>query len=148
MRALPLDEVDAVVLLGGIATTISDIIQAQGGPSLDQLQQELAGKDRRQMLGVDRPVGRVVDELAFEDNWKIFLDAQSLQLLILHGDLDREVPVSQVKIWEDHLPRNRVTIIVGRGYDHRYMPIGKYDPILVVREIAAWLDRLFPNESK
>jgi pimeloyl-ACP methyl ester carboxylesterase len=148
IRALPVDEVDAVVLLGGIATTIGDIIRAQGGPSLDQLQQELAGKDRRQMLGIDRPVGRLVDELAFEDNWKIFFESPSLPLLILHGDLDREVPVSQVKIWEDHLPRNRVTVMVGRGYDHQYMPQGEYNPIFVIQEITVWLDRLFPIVSK
>ena len=100
------------------------------------------------MLGIDRPVGRLVDELAFEDNWKVFSESQRLPLLILHGDLDREVPVSQVKVWEDHLPRNRVTAIVGRGYDHRYMPQDEYDPILVVQEITAWLDRLFPMVSK
>jgi hypothetical protein len=96
------------------------------------------------MLGVDRPVGRLVDELAFEDNWRIFFETPSLPLLILHGDLDKEVPVSQVKFWVDHLPRNRVNIIIGRGYDHRYMPQGEYNPILVVQEIIAWLDRLFP----
>jgi len=144
VRALPIGEVDAVVLLGGIATTIGDIIQAQGGPSLDQLQGELAGKDRREMLGGDRPVGRLIDELAFEDNWKVFSEDPSPPLLILHGDKDSEVPITQVKVWEDRLPCTRITVIVGKGYDHRFMPQGKYDPSLIVEEITAWLDGLFP----
>ncbi len=147
VRALPMGAIDAVVLLGGIATTIGDIIQAQGGPSLDQLRGELAGKDRRQMLGVDRPVGRLVDELAFQDNWKVFSGAPSPPLLILHGDQDREVPVTQVKVWEDRLPCRRVTVVVGKGYDHRFMPQAEYNPMLVVQEITAWLDGLFPIVS-
>jgi pimeloyl-ACP methyl ester carboxylesterase len=144
VRALPIGEIDAVVLLGGVATNIGDIIQAQGGPPSDELRRDLAGKDRREMLGIDRPVGRLVDELAFEDNWKVFLNVQSLPLLILHGSQDQEVPVAQVKIWENRLPRNRITIVVGRGYDHRFMPQGEYVPMLVVQKVTTWLDELFP----
>jgi pimeloyl-ACP methyl ester carboxylesterase len=144
VRALRMDEVDAVVLLGGIATNIGDVISAQGGPAREQLQRELAGKDRREMLGIDRPVGRMIDELAFEDNWIVFSQAQSPPLLILHGDQDREVPVNQVKVWEDHLPQQRVKIVIGRGLDHRFMPHNEYDPMWVAGEITTWLDGLFP----
>jgi len=147
VRALPMSEVEAVMLLGGIATTIGDIIRAQGGPFPSQLKEELDGKDRLEMMGIDRPVGRLVDELAFEDNWKVFSEIQSPPLLILHGDQDREVPVTQVKIWEDRLPSHRVTVVVGKGYDHRFMPPGEYDPMLVVQEITTWLDGLFPIAS-
>ena len=147
-RALPLREIDAVVLLGGIATNIGDVIQAQGGPSLDQLLGELAGKDRREMLGIDRPVGRMLDELALVDNWRVFSEAQSPPLLILHGDQDREVPVTQAKVWEEHLPSRRVKVVIGRGYDHRFMPQGEYDPMLAGQEITAWLDGLFPMANR
>jgi pimeloyl-ACP methyl ester carboxylesterase len=144
VRALPMHEVDAVALLGGIATTIGDVIRAQGGPSRDQLQGELAGKDRREMFGIDRPVGRMLDELAFMDNWRAFSGPQSPPLLILHGDQDREVPVTQVKVWEDRLPNHHVKVVIGRGYDHRFMPQDVYDPMLVAKEITSWLDGLFP----
>lgn len=144
VRALPMNEVDGVVLLGGIATAIGDVIRAQGGPSPDRLREELAGKDRHEMLGIDRPVGRLLDELAFGENWMVFSGAEAPPLLILHGDQDREVPFAQVKVWEDHLPRHRVTIVTGKGCDHRFMPQGEYDPMRVVREIATWLDGLFP----
>jgi hypothetical protein len=147
VRALPIGEIDAVVLLGGIATNIGNIIRAQGGPLPDELRRELAGKDRREMLGIDRPVGRLVDELAFEDNWKVFSEAQSPPLLVLHGVQVQEVPITQVKVWEDRLPGNRVTVVVGRGYDHRFMPQGEYDPMLVVQKVTPWLDELFPISS-
>ncbi len=64
VRVLPLREIDALVLLGGIATNIGDVIQAQGGPSPESLRMELAGTHRREMLGTDRPVGRLLDELS------------------------------------------------------------------------------------
>ncbi len=148
VRALPLQEIDAVVLLGGIATNIADVIQSQGGPSLDLLQAELAGKGRREMLGIDRPVGRMADELAFEDNWRVFSEPQGPPLLILHGDQDREVPVTQAKVWEDRLPDHRIQVVIGRGYDHRFMPQDEYVPMLVVQEITSWLDGLFPMSIK
>jgi hypothetical protein len=145
VRALPMNEIGAVVMLGGIATTIGDVIQVQGGPTPAQLREDLAGKDRCEMLGIDRPVGRLVDELVFEDNWKVFSDDQSPPLLVLHGDQDREVPVAQARVWENRLPSHRVTVVVGRGYDHRFMPLGEYRPMLVAQEVTAWLDGLFPR---
>lgn len=144
VRSLPISETDAVVLLGGIATNIGDVIQAQGGPLPEELRRELAGKDRREMLGIDRPVGRLIDELAFEDNWKVFLGDSRLAILVLHGTGDREVPVTQASIWGDYLPQHRVTIVVGKDRDHRFMAQDKYEPEAVVREVLAWLDRLFP----
>jgi len=56
VRALPVDEVDAVILLGVIATNIGDVIRAQGGPPAEALRKELAGKSRLDMLGRDRPI--------------------------------------------------------------------------------------------
>ena len=97
------------------------------------------------MLGIDRPAGRLVDELAFENNWKVFSEDQSPPLLVLHGDQDREVPVAQARVWEERLPSHRVTVVVGRGYDHRFMPLGEYKPMLVAQEVMAWLDGLFPR---
>ncbi|MBI2931257.1 MAG: alpha/beta hydrolase [Planctomycetes bacterium] len=142
VRALPMDEIDAVILLGGISSTIADVIQAQGGPSPEALRKELVGKSRRDMLGVDRPVGRLLDELDLEENWTSFQGLERLRMLVLHGTEDREVPLAQVALWKKRLPP--ADIVEGPGLDHRFMPRDVYDIAPLAREVAAWLDRHYP----
>lgn len=142
VRALPLDEVDAVILLGGIATNIGDVVVAQGGPDRRELLESLAGKDRREMLGLDRPVGRMLDELALDDNWRVFAARPAMPLLVLHGEADVEVPVSQAAPWREKLPPSaRLTVVILPGRDHRLMPPGTYAPGELSREVLAWLER-------
>ena len=136
--ALPLKEVAGVVLLGGISTNIGAVIKAQGGPTPEALMKMMAGKERTAMLGQDRPVGRLLDELVMGDNHAVFAPLPRLPLLVLHGDADREVPVDQARRWKKALPKHRVTVVEGKGRDHRFMLPGKYDVSELAGQITRW----------
>lgn len=139
-RALPLSQMSGVILLGGIATNIGDVIAAQGGPDSSQMKQMLMSRDPLDMLGMDRPVGRLLEELELEDNWKVFLPYPNLPLLILHGGKDEEVNVQQARTWREQLPNHKLTVRIGDTLDHRYMPTGQYKPDLPSDEIITWLN--------
>jgi hypothetical protein len=140
VRALPLSQMSGVILLGGIATNIGDVIAAQGGPDSSQMKQMLMSRDPLDMLGMDRPVGRLLEELELEDNWKVFLPYPNLPLLILHGGKDEEVNVQQARTWREQLPNHKLTVRIGDTLDHRYMPTGQYKPDLPSDEIITWLN--------
>jgi len=148
VRALPMNQVDGVVLLGGISTNIGAVIQAQGGPSPATLKKMLASKKRTDMLGLDRPVGRLLDELAMSDNTTTFAPHRRLPLLVLHGTADREVPVAQARKWKALLPGHRITVVEGKGRDHRFMLPGNYDVTEIVRHISRWARRVVLNPSR
>ena len=145
VRALPLGELDGVILLGAISTNIGDVVAWQGGPPKEELARIVAGKDRREMLGVDRPAGRLADELALPDNWWTFLPRPDLPILVLHGKEDKEVPPSQAAHWKEKLEHHALTVVVGDGLDHRFMPAGRYRPESPAKEVLSWLDRTFPE---
>jgi hypothetical protein len=142
VRALPVGEVGALILLGGISTTIGTVIRAQGGPPPDRLRAELEGKPRTEMIGTDRPVGRLLDELSLDENWRVLAPFERLPLLVVHGTADKEVPVSQAEVWKRRLPGGRITIVRGKGRDHRFMSAGRYEVDPLAREITNWLDKL------
>ena len=144
LRALPLGELDGVVLLGGIATNIADVIASQGGPIRPELESQLSKMGRTEMIGLDRPAGRLVDELALEDNWRSLVRYAGLQFLVLHGSEDREVPSSQADVFAAHLPAERTTVLIGEGLDHRFMPPGGYDLVPLGLAICEWVEHRFP----
>jgi pimeloyl-ACP methyl ester carboxylesterase len=148
VHALPREEMDAVILLGGISTNIGDVVRAQGGPTAEELKKELANRSRRDMLGLDRPVGRMLDELDLADNWKSFEASERLPILILHGADDREVPVSQAAVWKETLPLGRINVVQGEGLDHRFMASGVYDTSSLTKEVTGWLDGVFPETRR
>jgi hypothetical protein len=148
LRTLPLDEVDAVILLGAISTNIADAFVAQGGPRREELARTLAGRDRREMLGADRPAGRLVDELALEDNWRVFEPHHDLPILVVHGESDREVPIAQALVWRERLVgHRRLTVVTRAQRDHRLMPPGLYAPAALVEEMTMWLESLMTQPS-
>ena len=140
VRALPLKQVDGVVLLGGISTNIGAVVVAQGGPPPAALKKILAAKKRTEMLGLDRPVGRMLDELVMGDNYATFAGYPKLPLLVLHGAADREVPLDQARGWQKALPGHLITVVEGDGRDHRFMLPGKYDVSELVVQITRWAD--------
>ncbi len=147
VRALPLNEVAGVIFLGGIATHIGEVIITQGGPPVSQMRQMLADKEPTEMLGLDRPVSRLLDELNFEDNWKVFLPYPQLPILVLHGERDEEVSVQQAKLWRKYLPKHKLTVKIGAELDHRYMPDEQYNLDLLGLEVITWLKQTLA-ESK
>lgn len=148
VRALPVARLDGVVLLGGIATNIAAVIQAQGGPPPEALRKQLATSKRTDMLGLDRPVGRLLDELALDDNWRTFAPHKTIPLLVLHGTADREVPVAQARIWKTLLPGHLITLVEGKGRDHRFMESGKYEVNTLAERVAHWAKRVVLKKSR
>ena len=99
------------------------------------------------MLGVDRPVGRLLDELAFEENWMTSQGSGQLPILVLHGSGDLEVPASQAAVWKERLPRHPISVVTGKDLDHRFMRPGEYNIATLMGEIVPWLDGLFPEQG-
>ena len=97
--------------------------------------------ERTEMFGLDRPVGRMLDELAMGDNHHTFPRFSKLPLLVLHGDADREVPVSQARRWKAALPGRRLTVVEGKGRDRRFMLPGTYDVAELAGQITRRADR-------
>ena len=120
---LPMDEIDGVVILGGISTNIRDVIlwQARNEKSkmLEQLK-EIEKMPREKMLGLDRPVGRLLDELRMKNNWQYFESYGSLPILVIHGEADVEVPIDQAYTWKRKLPDNSIKLLTQKERNHTF----------------------------
>lgn len=126
---LPLKQADAIIILGGIATKRTDIfkLRAKNEKESIEVQKYLSnvlsqeGKiSRTTMLGSDMPYGRFYDENNLNDNWTYLKDHKSLPVLILHGDMDKEVDLSQAKLWNKNLPQNKIKTIIKAKGNHAY----------------------------
>ncbi|MCB0361911.1 MAG: hypothetical protein KDD35_04285 [Bdellovibrionales bacterium] len=118
---LPLAELDGVVLIGGISTNIREVILWQAGDEREKMEadlQEILKYPRDEMLGIDRPVGRLIDELKLPDNWKAFSSFEKLPMLILHGGSDTEVPVTQAKQWKKKLSSHQIDVQIFQEKNH------------------------------
>ncbi|MCK5106563.1 MAG: alpha/beta hydrolase [Elusimicrobiales bacterium] len=122
---MPLSDADAIVLLGGISTNIKDVIfaQADSKEAITEIEvqlKKLSGMKRNEMLGIDRPVGRLLDEFELKENWKNFETYSKLPILILHGEMDNEVPFEQSKIWQTKLPDHNITLKTKPSGNHMF----------------------------
>lgn len=141
---LPLSEASAVVLLGAISTNLRDVIltQAEAEGEKDEAERLLSllpKKPREEMLGNDRPIGRLVDELGLQENWKHFEEYMALPMLILHGEWDREVPVAQARLWKARLPEHRITVKLKPSGNHMFGTGEAADPDDLARTMHDWL---------
>lgn len=142
---LPLADMDALIILGGISTNIKEAILAQAS-SLPQRQQietqlrGLAGKKREEMLGIERPAGRLIDELALPDNWTLLKEYPRLPVFVLHGEADKEVPLSQARIWKEKLPKNPIVVQIRKNGNHMYGQQDNDGSLELGRTINDWLD--------
>jgi len=122
VATLPMNQIDGVVLLGAISTNIYDVMLSQEDNQRDSVENQLKQilhTPRDEMLGLDRPAGRLIDELKIHANWKTFGSLKkNVPMLVLHGELDREVPLSQAMLWKDKLPEKSITLIIGKGKNH------------------------------
>lgn len=146
---LPLNEADGVILLGAISSNIRDVIlwQSRGEElSIEKQLKDLEGLPRTEMLGLDRPAGRLIDELRLPNNWTGFRQSPSVPILILHGDSDSEVPVSQAIAWEKELGHKQVTTAIRKNANHIF-GFGEADGAEAVAvEIQRWWETL-PNKE-
>lgn len=141
---LPLSQASAVILLGGIATNIRDVIVAQAtlegtAEKTHAELQSLLLAPREDMLGIDRPVGRLIDELHLQDNWRYLEPFPELPILILHGEADGEVPVQQALLWQTRLPKHRITLRLRPSGNHMFGVGDSADPEGLADEIQRWL---------
>ncbi|MBI5883179.1 MAG: hypothetical protein HZB91_08750 [Elusimicrobia bacterium] len=134
---LPLSEASAVILLGAISTNIRDVILAQGGSPKEI--KAIRKMGREEMLGIDRPAGRLLDELAMADNWRFFEKHPDLPMLILHGEEDTEVPASHAKTWKTMLPRHRIDLVLKPSGNHMFGVAQSPDIAALAGTIQGWL---------
>lgn len=144
---LPLMEATAVILLGAVSTNIKDVIVAQASTAaereeIDKFLAELPSMDREAMLGVDRPVGRLVDELRLQDNWRNFVEHPELPLLVLHGDADREVSPSQSRVWQQELPGHAITVVTKPGGNHTFGTDDLLGATELANVVCRWLEHV------
>lgn len=144
---LPLKQAYAVILLGGIATNIKNVIisQAKREGALEEVQKLFNNLDdipRDKMLGIDRPAGRLTDEFNMRDNWTYYKQFKRLPILILHGDNDLEVPVDEAYIWAKKLPAHKITTWIKQGRGHTLGVNGTINAEYIAENIINWLDSL------
>lgn len=146
----PLNEADGVILLGGISSNIRDVIieQSRGEESnIEKQLRDLEVLPRTEMLGLDRPAGRLIDELRLPNNWTRFRQSSNLPILILHGDGDSEVPVSQALTWEKELGRKQVTTVIRKSANHMF-GFGEADGAKAIAdEIGSWWNSIYAQRS-
>ncbi|MCM2280545.1 MAG: alpha/beta hydrolase [Bdellovibrionaceae bacterium] len=138
---LPLGELGGVVIAGGIATGIRDVVLWQGRDQKTKVEAELRQikkLPRDEMLGLDRPAGRLIDELEMAENWKAFSEFKNLPMLILHGTADTEVPVSQAQEWSKKLSHHPVSVRIVPGKNHMLGDGDLSGGSTVAQEIDAW----------
>lgn len=147
---LPLNEVDGVILLGGISSNIRDVIFWQSreeGSNIENQLKDLEGMPRTEMLGLDRPAGRLIDELRLPNNWTRFRQSPNLPILILHGESDSEVPVSQAFNWEKEIGPNQITTVLKTNANHMF-GFGEADGSeAIAAEIQLWWGNIQNNRN-
>jgi len=130
---LPLKEADAIVILGGISTKRTDVYKLSVKTSeqqreLDNYLSDVFAKkakvSRTAMLSNDMPFGRFFDEDDLNENWTYLKEYSQLPVLILHGNADTEVSLSQASVWKDKLPHHRIDVIIKRNGNHAYGTTG------------------------
>lgn len=143
VHLLPMREIDGVVLLGGISTNIRDVVLSQAKNAQDRKNTEnelsqVPTMAREEMLGLDRPAGRLIDEFNMKDNWIYFSDFPLTRMLVLHGDADQEVSVAQAYEWKKHLPKNNIEIEIGSGLNHSFGAGDVHGAAKIVELISSW----------
>ena len=150
---LPLEEADALVMLGAICTRRTEIglmncqtrwqrLVLGAKIMLIPLLRHLI-KPYALMPPDDMPWGRFFDEHDLQDNWTYLRGHPQLPVLILHGDRDRKVPLSQALLWQKKLPHHRIDMVVKPGANHTF-GIGDHvaDMQDVARRMNRWLGQL------
>ncbi len=150
---LPLAQADALIMLGAIGTRRTDI----GVINCRTYRQRLVLKFKILLIPLlrhlirpyalmppdDLPWRRFFDEHDLLDNWTYLRDFPQLPVLILHGDRDRKVPLSQAMLWQEKLPHHRIDTVIKAGANHTF-GIGAHvaDMEDLADRINSWLGQL------
>jgi pimeloyl-ACP methyl ester carboxylesterase len=148
---MPLAKADALILLGAIATKRTDLhnytpmpeeqkkaVQAQ----LDEILEKKGSAERREMLNYDMPFGRFYDENDLDENWTYLSNYPELPTLILHGENDKEVDISQARLWKSNLPECNITAIFREKANHAWgCAANSPDTDDLAAVMDSWLDK-------
>lgn len=147
---LPLDDIDALIILGGIATKRTEIARLRAhneddlkkiNAQLDEILSQEGKVSREDMLGKDMPFGRFFDENNLADNWTYLSHYQFLSTLVIHGEKDEEADVSQAMLWKEKLPDHKITRIIKKDGNHAWGTKGNEpDMVDLAKTIDKWLD--------
>ncbi len=153
IHLLPMQEINGVIILGGVATNIKDVILSQAKTEEDKkiIESELMSfksMPRYSMIGIDRPVGRLVDEFLMNDNWTYFKTIPNTPILILHSKVDQEVPFDQADTWKRKLPNNMITLNIYNNKNHSLGDGGEHGAGLIAKSINSWLKNTQENYAK
>ena len=148
---LPLKTFDAAIILGGIVTKRLDVFRLRAKNTEEQKTIEKWITDtlvkeekvsRTQMLGNDMPYGRFFDENNIKNNWEYLSPYKKLPVLILHGEVDEEVDVSQAKLWKEKLPGHNIDVYIKKSGNHAFGTKGNQpDMHDLAKTINTWLDK-------
>lgn len=143
---LSLQEAQAVILLGAVATNIGDVFldQATSEQEKIKIRERLSSAyqmKRDDMWGKSHPAGRVVDELNMSPNWTYYERCQNIPMLVLHGEMDEEVKLYQSTIWKEKLPKHDITTVI-RPYGNHTFGVGEtMDAPYLAKTINEWLEK-------
>lgn len=153
---LPLELVDGVVILGGICTgkTHNSLMLQRDSTSWESFLKEVEEFERmgyEDIIKINRPHGdgpllRLWQEIRLKDNWQYFRRFTDLPLLILHGTDDREVHLTQARLWNQLLPHHRLRVVEKPGRNHFLGNDNETGSEAVGAEVLKWLDDLFLPE--
>ncbi len=147
---LPLEEVSAVILLGALSTKRTDVyrlrfktpeeIQKFDSELKLLLSQEKNQQKRNELEGPNYPFSRFFDENNLNESWTYYKKYPKLPLLVLHGDRDEEVSLSQAKVWKEKLAKNDITLLIKSQANHAWGKVGNQpDMDDLAIEINKWL---------
>ncbi len=151
---MPLDEADAVVIIGGIATKRfhNALMLAQNQDQykkfIEEIQ-EIENMSYDEILKINKPFGndgpfiRFWQETKLNDNWRYFMKYVDLPILILHGSEDKEAHIEQAYLWKKLLPYHNITLVEKSNGNH-FLGTDKENGAEVVgSEVLKWLSNLF-----
>jgi len=147
---LPLEEASAVILLGAFSTKRVDVYRLRLKTPEETLKfenelkvllsQEKNQQKRNELEGPNYPFSRFFDENNLNENWTYYRKYPKLPMLILHGDRDEEVPLSQSKVWKEKLKKNDITLLIKPQANHAWGIAGnRPDMEDLAIEINKWL---------
>lgn len=149
---LPLEEVQAVVIVGGLCTNRfhnAAIMTKNLNKWAEFIEEAEAFENMsyEEILKINRPHGdgpliRFWQESKLKDNWTYFKKYSKLPILILHGSNDSEVHPVQARLWNQLLPYHNITVIEKPNGNHFLGNDNDTGAEVVGSEILKWLDEI------
>jgi len=152
------NDVIGLVLMGVVGSSFKGLMQHffENEEEFQEVIKLIENMPDYEMLGIDRPVIRVKELFQDEPNAERIGKLQ-LPILILHGNIDVETPVSEAYLVKEAIEKNnnsKSKVIIYKGFGHGFVPhlgnngeiktIGPFDK-KVINDITNWLNKNFAD---